>query len=257
MKPLATIQWTEKGFDCCPYKFIQEFSGTIAEAQAIYPEFILMKDRANVTAYVDNLSDSPTSDFLELGIMKGGSCGFFEALYKPKNHMALDVYRQRNDGMDELSAAVAADGRRFKAYFDLSQADIPRILSEWRALSGQSKPEFDVIVDDASHSYGLSLASFNGLLPYVRSGGVYVIEDWGWAHWQGLWQDPSHDEYMNPALSNLSIHCLIATTCGGGTISKVITTPNQTFVFRGDRQISTPFDVRVGILSRGRVPALL
>jgi hypothetical protein len=257
MKPLAEIRWTKKGFDCGPYKFIQDFSSTIGEAQAAYPEFILMKDRANVLAYVDNLFASPTSDFLELGIMKGGSCGFFEVLYKPQNHMALDVYRQGHDGMDELKTAVAADGRRFKACFDLSQADIPRILSEWRALSGQSEPEFDVIVDDASHSYGLSLASFNGLFPHVRSGGVYVIEDWGWAHWPGPWQEPSHGEHANPALSNLPICCVIATTGGGGIISKVTMTPNQAFVFRGNSAITVPFDVRVGVLSRGRVPTLL
>jgi hypothetical protein len=209
MKPFASIRWTESGFDYGPYRFTLNFSSTIGEARATYPEFILMKDRATVLAYLDSLSGLPTSDFLELGIMKGGSCGFFEVLCRPQNHMALDVHRQGHDGMDELEAAVDADGRRFKACFDLSQTDIPRILSEWQTLSGQSKPEFDVIVDDASHSYELSLASFNGLFPYVRSGGVYVIEDWGWAHWQGPWQNPSHSDYANPALSNLPIHSVI------------------------------------------------
>jgi hypothetical protein len=257
MKPLADIRWTEKGFNCGPYGFIQDFSSEVGAVRATYPEFVLMKDRANVLAYLSHLSGSPTQDFLELGIMRGGSCGLFEALYRPQNHMALDVYRHGADGLDELKATVTADGRRFRAHFDLSQADIPRILSEWKALSGQASPEFDVIVDDASHAYELSLASFNGLFPHLRAGGVYVIEDWGWAHWPGPWQDPSHAEYKSPALSNLPIHCLIATTGGGDTISQVITTPNQSFVFRGSSTIKEPFDIRAGIVSRGRTPALL
>jgi hypothetical protein len=257
MQPLAEIVWTEKGFNCGPYSFIQDFSSNAAAVRAAYPEFVLMKDRANVLAYVSNLSGSPTRDFLELGIMRGGSCGLFESLYKPQNHMALDIYRQGSDGLDELESAVVADGRHFRAHFNLSQTDIPRILSEWKVLSGQPTPEFDVIVDDASHAYELSLASFNGLFPYVRAGGVYVIEDWGWAHWPGPWQEPSHADYKSPALSNLPIHCLISTTGGGGAISQVIMTPNQSFVFRGGIVIKPPFDVRAGIVSRGRIPALL
>src|SRR4051812_20409829 len=40
----------------------------------------------------------------------------------------------------------------------------------------------DLIVDDASHDLELTRASFNALFPRSRPGGVFVIEDWAWAH---------------------------------------------------------------------------
>jgi hypothetical protein len=39
------------------------------------------------------------------------------------------------------------------------------------------------VIDDASHLYGPTKASLNVFLPLLRPGGLYLIEDWGWAHW--------------------------------------------------------------------------
>ena len=36
----------------------------------------------------------------------------------------------------------------------------------------------DFIVDDASHQYWATRATVEILLPFVRPGGAYVIEDW-------------------------------------------------------------------------------
>jgi hypothetical protein len=36
---------------------------------------------------------------------------------------------------------------------------------------------FDVIVDDGGHTMKQQITSFTHLLPKVRSGGIYVIED--------------------------------------------------------------------------------
>ena len=41
----------------------------------------------------------------------------------------------------------------------------------------------DLVVDDASHLYEQTKATFAMLFPLVRPGGNYVIEDWSWAHW--------------------------------------------------------------------------
>ena len=42
--------------------------------------------------------------------------------------------------------------------------------------------ELDLVVDDASHTYEETKASFEFLFPLLRPGGIYVIEDWSWAH---------------------------------------------------------------------------
>jgi hypothetical protein len=34
--------------------------------------------------------------------------------------------------------------------------------------------------------YNQSLASFNALFPLMAIGGIYIIEDWAWSHWENL-----------------------------------------------------------------------
>ena len=65
------------------------------------------------------------------------------------------------------------------------------------ALEGEN-----FVIDDASHTYEETRASFEFLFPLLSPGGIYVIEDWSWAH---------HPDYQSPdapfskgrALSNL------------------------------------------------------
>ena len=67
---------------------------------------------------------------------------------------------------------------------------------------GELADELDLVVDDASHTYEETRASFEFLFPLLSPGGIYVIEDWSWAH---------HPDYQSPdapfskgrALSNL------------------------------------------------------
>lgn len=38
---------------------------------------------------------------------------------------------------------------------------------------------FDIVIDDGSHVNALTIASYNGLWPSLKSGGLYIIEDLG------------------------------------------------------------------------------
>ncbi|HEY7002119.1 MAG TPA: class I SAM-dependent methyltransferase [Candidatus Udaeobacter sp.] len=62
--------------------------------------------------------------------------------------------------------------------------------------------ELDLVVDDASHTYQETRASFELLFPLLNPGGIYVIEDWSWAHYP---QYQSRDAPFSKqhALSNL------------------------------------------------------
>ena len=47
----------------------------------------------------------------------------------------------------------------------------------------------DLVVDDASHFYTETRETFRALFPRLRPGGIYIVEDWGWAHRPGdYWQ---------------------------------------------------------------------
>lgn len=48
---------------------------------------------------------------------------------------------------------------------------------------------FDIVIDDASHLGKVARSSFQNLYhKHLKSGGIYVVEDWGTGYWQS-WPD--------------------------------------------------------------------
>ena len=88
---------------------------------------------------------------------------------------------------------------KISLHFGKSQCDSEMLK---RIVQGELADELDLVVDDASHTYEETRASFELLFPLLSPGGIYVIEDWSWAH---------HPDYQSPdapfsnrrALSNL------------------------------------------------------
>ena len=58
--------------------------------------------------------------------------------------------------------------------FQIDQNDGGKLLK-----FGSSFGDFDIIIDDASHCEKETKNTFNYLWRFVKSGGWYVIEDWG------------------------------------------------------------------------------
>ena len=58
------------------------------------------------------------------------------------------------------------------------------------------------MIDDCSHMYALTKASFEALFPLLRPGAMYVIEDWAWSHWPEF-QSASHEWAGEPPLTRL------------------------------------------------------
>ncbi len=54
----------------------------------------------------------------------------------------------------------------------------------------------DLVIDDASHIGHFSRLTFNYVFPYVNSGGLYIIEDWGTGYWD-TWVDGGQFEDRN------------------------------------------------------------
>ena len=246
----SKIKWQDYGLDIGPFRLVEEIGANIGIATEEYPSFIMMKTRAILDAYPDVIrSRGKFEDILELGIMKGGSSVLFNELLQPNRHMSVDVYEHKS-GLTEFSNYVAAQGRQFVARFDLSQGEPDKIIAAYESAF-HAEARFDLIIDDASHNYALSAIAFNRLFPLLRPGGIYALEDWGWGHWPGVWQEKTHPEFENPSLSNLPIYALLSVTGGDGAIAKVIATPNVTFMFRGDTPPSPNFSIEKSFLLRG------
>jgi hypothetical protein len=93
---------------------------------------------------------------------------------------------------------VAGMEHRF-VHFSISQSD-REILEQ--IVRDELADELDLVVDDASHTYEGTKASFKFLFPLLRPGGIYVIEDWSWAHGPRC-QAPDAPFAERHALSNL------------------------------------------------------
>ncbi|PSJ17747.1 class I SAM-dependent methyltransferase [Nitrosomonas supralitoralis] len=131
--------------------------------------------------YFRRRCDFQPKNIFELGIYDGGSIVFWHELFKPHKHVAVDL-------------ADRIDGSYFQKYL-MSRGLSDRIQTVWKTnqadkskLSHLIKTLFeappDLIIDDASHLYEPTLASFEALFPLMAPGGLYIIEDWAWGHWR-------------------------------------------------------------------------
>src|SRR5262249_10341076 len=137
---------------------------------------------------------SPRS-LLELGVFQGGSYVFLDKLFKPRRMSAVEI---RAQPVARLSHYVARTEDRF-VHFATSQCDDEALR---QIVVSELKDELDLVVDDASHTYEETRASFECLFPLLNPGGIYVIEDWSWAH-KPNYQSPDAAFSEHRALSNL------------------------------------------------------
>lgn len=137
-------------------------------------EMLLYKPRSFVQSYLD-LARGPRLDrVVELGIFNGGSTAFLAELLRPRSLLAVD-----------LSTKAPAPLMRFLAdhpfaptihcRFGVDQSDRVTLRALVDELVGTP---LDLVVDDASHLLGPTMASFEVLFPLLRPGGTYIIEDW-------------------------------------------------------------------------------
>lgn len=81
-------------------------------------------------------------------------------------------------GVDIFDKAPLREQRIHTVAGDLSNPD-------FLASLGADLGPFDVVIDDASHRSADVIGAFQTLFPYVRSGGLYVVEDLQTSYWPG------------------------------------------------------------------------
>ncbi len=139
----------------------------------------IFKPRWRVDQYVELLERLKPERIFELGIFLGGSAALFAELARPKRLVAVDNRtRQPRTLSDYLDRRGLSD--LVRPYYDVNQADKARLMEIVGEAFGDEP--IDLVVDDCSHLYKATRASFSVLFPLLRPGGVYVIEDWPWAH---------------------------------------------------------------------------
>ena len=157
--------------------------------------FTILKSEPYFRVYEDLASGFSPRSILELGIFQGGSYVLLDKLFKPHRMSAVDI---KPKPVAPLLEYVADKEGRF-VHFSTSQSD-REVLEHivWNELAN----ELDLVVDDASHTYEQTKASFEILFPLLRPNGIYLIEDWSWAHHPN-YQSSNAPFSKHHALSNL------------------------------------------------------
>ena len=119
-----------------------------------------------------------------------------------------------------------------------------------------TRPAPSVLIKCASRYDFSAIGAFgiNTLFPRLRNGGVYVIEDWPWAHdtlekaddWPAFWPDKE-------PLTKLVFQLVLACPAIPGLISEVVIDRNSVTIRRGEAAIDkADFDIANCSLARGR-----
>lgn len=229
-----------------------ETTAAMHERQSTEQRFILVKSRSMVERLVAHVAGRPVRALIDIGIFKGGSCVLYHHLFRSDRLVAIE----RNPApVAALEAYLARRdlGGRIRTHYGVDQGDRGAIEAILARDVGDLP--IDLVVDDASHLLHATRASFNALFPRLTPGGLYVIEDWGWAHWPGAWQARGGSAQFagQPALSNLILQIVLCAATQCEAIAEVTIDGTTAVVRRGSGPLDASFDVRRGYLARGRV----
>ncbi|KAI1694192.1 methyltransferase domain-containing protein [Ditylenchus destructor] len=119
--------------------------------------------------YFYRLKDEPIQ-LLEIGIFRGQSVRLWENYFSKAELHFIDLPDHR-DYIEYYS-------NRSQYHF-INQTHVDQLI----AMANTSGP-FDVIIYDAGHNMNEQILSFETLFPYVKAGGMYVIEDIFTSYWK-------------------------------------------------------------------------
>jgi SAM-dependent methyltransferase len=211
--------------------------------------FVMLKGRQMLSTYGDILGTSTPRKMLEIGLFQGGSTVFFDLALRPDLIVAVDLHHSA----PVLEDYIAAHRRRdaIKIEYGVEQSDrlsLSRVL-----LTHFPNCDIDLIVDDASHLYDQTRVSFEMCFPYLREGGLYLIEDWSWAHWPEEWLQK--DMLTGPALSNLVFELTMMHASNPELVAGLRIERDMVAIVRGPGRLPTDGSFRIddNYRTRGRV----
>jgi cephalosporin hydroxylase len=186
---------------------------------------VILKNRTVLEDYISVLGATPPGNVLEFGIFQGGSPVLFSLMFGLSKFVGIDICK-RADNVESFLEKHPI-GKRIKTYYEVSQADREAVI-EIAKNEFREKP-IDLIIDDASHEYELSKATFETVFPLLAPGGTYVLEDWGWAHWPG-----STSFQAKTSLSILLFQVIMLCASRQDIIREVRVLPSFAFIKKGN-----------------------
>jgi hypothetical protein len=225
---MKKIDWlSERDFMLDGVKFHCELEDYSQKTNA--ERIVILKNRGALEPYADMFADVPPRNMLEFGIFQGGSPALFSLWLELDKFVGIDIC-QPVTAFDDFCRSHDL-GRRIRSYYGVSQTDRERIENIVRTEF--SAAPLDVVIDDASHKYSLTRRTFEIAFPLLRPGGMYVIEDWGWAHWAG-----SRHYIGETALSMLIMEIMMLCASRGDLVGEVRIFPWIAFIRKSPNAVA-------------------
>jgi SAM-dependent methyltransferase len=143
--------------------------------------FVVWKSQPLLEASLELIDGLQATRIVELGIAQGGSAALFALYAQPEHLVAVDLSPDPIFPLQDLIDRRGL-GPSVHVTYGVDQADRSSLGP---CLAPFGDEPIDLVLDDASHRFDETLASFNHLFPLLRPGGVYAVEDWDWAHLPG------------------------------------------------------------------------
>src|SRR4051794_6844014 len=137
--------------------------------------FCIRKPRPLVDATVELVRRVHPDRIVEIGIASGGSAALLALVARPRALVAIERDAEPVGALADLAAARSLP---IFTHYGVDQSDHERLTTILDDDLGTET--VDLVIDDASHRFEETRASFETLFPRLAPGGTYVIEDWNW-----------------------------------------------------------------------------
>lgn len=198
-------------------------------------EIVVLKPKAFFDDYLKMIPD-PQAHFniVELGIFEGGSALILAEMFPNAKIEAFDLRSANPNVLSHIEAMNLRE--RVRLHYNISQDNESYIKEAVRNNLGGI---VHFTIDDASHDYGLTRKSFEFLFQFITANGIYVIEDWGWAHWPGT----GFDHWKGVAMSNFVLELVMSSASNPSLIKSVFANSRYAIVTKGLAVLNQTLDI--------------
>jgi 2-polyprenyl-3-methyl-5-hydroxy-6-metoxy-1,4-benzoquinol methylase len=219
--------------------------------------FVFYKTKVLVDQYEYYFSKNPAfkpNNIMELGIFEGGSTVFWYEAFQPNKLVAIDLLDREDSPYFQKYVEEHELFKKISTFWRVDQADKPKLRE---IVASEFIGPLDLVIDDCSHLYAPTLASFETLFPLLAPRGIYIIEDWAWGHWPEYIR-PDHEWANEEPLTSLVIKFIEATGTSLRLINSITILQGFVAIERNDEKIENPanFSLEDYIVRRPSKPFL-
>jgi cephalosporin hydroxylase len=172
---------------------------------------------------------------LEIGMWDGGSLALWSELLNPTKLVGVDLKKRPDSDYFKQYVEERQLADVIKTYWGVDQAD-QKSLKAILDAEFPAQP-IDMVIDDGSHLYAPTKASFELVFPRMKPGGYYIVEDWAWSNWPGL-----ETAFPNQVpLNKLLYEILDAIGTSSKLISNIQVCQGFAAICRGETPLDSPF----------------